>query len=485
MNEVVVGVFVVVLLLPFVCVYGRPVGSDGVSASILRYNGTKRAVSISFDDTSDCQLTFAAEQLNKLGLRGTFYAAISRIDDIPNTIDPVGKMAVPKRLPADYKWKLINEAIVKQGHELGCHMYEHLVLNDKATKGMVDRDLNNWEKRIREMVPGYDTRDVTLAYPKGRNTQNTRTWIGERFLGGRVVTTTCTEGKLHLHHQPKDEVDRLKIMGCEPHNDGLVDTYYNKMLEQEQGWFVFIYHGIKSCAHRDYEDAMLTRKLTAAQKTWMDSIPRNTLNGEMYFQGRNKISVNRNENEVTFMGLQRRGNPSDTLSCQWGWASYSKSGVVRDWSKLAAASKRGQVWVAPVRDVLKYEIQWACLQIAAVENLVPGVRVVLRVRNTCSGNVGPGGWPINPLPVAMELVSDEPFSVASVSCVDASKCTAKVWKDNLFFMHVKDNSFGGEFEVHVHSDRAQPNDVVDAKRIHDKVDKLIRSIMTKNKSSNK
>eukprot|EP00055_Hartaetosiga_balthica_P016893 m.109610 g.109610 ORF g.109610 m.109610 type:complete len:514 (-) comp9203_c0_seq2:208-1749(-) len=448
-NLISVGLFMMMAACAGVS-EAAPVGVM-LGASIMRYNGTNIAVSLSFDDTSDCQLTFAVEELNKLNLRGTFYATISRIDKMTRSIDPIGLMAVPERLSQEYKWKRINEAIVKHGHELGCHMNEHLVLSSSASRSTITADMDKWEARVQEMVPGYDTKDVTVAYPKGISTSDTRRIIGERFLGGRVVTSTCSSKNFEKHHLPENSVKRLEIMGCEPHSDAIVDEYYNSLL-QSKGWFVFIYHGLTSCAHGAYEDAMLTRQLTWKQKDWMKSIPSKELWSEKYFAGRNRLtkdSFDAAGDTVKYMGLQRKGDASDTMSCQWGWASYRSEGAVRDWSKLSRASQTGTVWVAPVRDVLKYEIQWKCLTVVSVEK-IDSVDVKVVVRNTCSSRVGPGGWPVKPLPVAISVVGlDKPISF--VSCEDASACSAWRWKGNQFFLQIKNNSFQGDVAVRVES----------------------------------
>ena len=139
------------------------------------------AVSLTFDDGSDCQLEKAIPAMNRLGLKGTFY------------LYPRGEGWRQRLSP----WK----EVANDGHEIGNHSLSHFCSNNfSGTPGGVeDKSLEEIEsdmlvaqERLSEIAP--HQKQWTFCYPcyctdvgRGESRETYIPVVARHFLAGRGV----------------------------------------------------------------------------------------------------------------------------------------------------------------------------------------------------------------------------------------------------------------------------------------------------------
>lgn len=146
------------------------------------WNGKKAAVALTYDDSLNVHIDHARPDLNKYGLKGTFYITVG-FDGFPERLEEWREMAA-------------------EGHELGNHTLFHPC--DASMQGRdwvaADRDMSQWSsKRVLEGIEvantalraldGKDQR--TFAYPcgdmKAKGGESYVELIKDQFVGARGV----------------------------------------------------------------------------------------------------------------------------------------------------------------------------------------------------------------------------------------------------------------------------------------------------------
>ena len=343
---------VVVCLVTLVLAGAARADVATIEAKVPKWNGYPAAVSLTFDDGSDDQLTFGADQLNRRGFRGTFYIAVSRMDHplafandpIP---DRIGEQLVPPRLKN--KWELLHENIRKHGHEVGCHTLTHPSLN-QVSLDQVKRQFDAWYERVK---PG---RPVSLAYPRGKYNEGVKNIARAKFVAAREVTSSCPQKS----SQSDDKgIDWAAVRGCEYWaKQSRVDEYVRDAVQSNK-WQVFIYHGLRSCAYGECTMAQRTIAMNEEQRAWWQAKGRPQQRNHQYSSAQHV-----NNTHVKVDGIL---NPvtGEFQPCQFGWGLADAAQFSSELDQLAQRRDRGEVWVAPLAEVAAYIKQASSITVRA------------------------------------------------------------------------------------------------------------------------
>jgi len=122
-------------------------------------------VSFSFDDFPSTAVENGAPLLEKYGARGTFFVSMGLLD----TESPVGRIATIDQL----------RSLVRDGHEIGCHTYDHQDARF-ADRAVFVRSLVENRSAFRTAFPSLDLR--VFAYPLDGPNLSIKLITGQRFL---------------------------------------------------------------------------------------------------------------------------------------------------------------------------------------------------------------------------------------------------------------------------------------------------------------
>jgi peptidoglycan/xylan/chitin deacetylase (PgdA/CDA1 family) len=207
----------------------RPTSAGGKTKSPWPHDA-RAAVSLTYDDALDSQLANAVPALDERGLHATFFLT-GASDSVKNSRD---------------RWV----AAAQTGHELAVHTMFHPCPKsyDWVPKGgaLEDYTLERMAKELDEsiaLVRGLTSKNgpLTFAYPcgdsyVGEDHTSYTPLIAERFLAARGVTSgIAIPGTVALTAVPI--VDTANQPGAT-----LVD--WVRKAEAQQGWVVFLIHGV-------------------------------------------------------------------------------------------------------------------------------------------------------------------------------------------------------------------------------------------------
>jgi len=140
-------------------------------------------ISFTFDDFSRSALLTGGAILKRFGLAGTYYASFGLM----------GKQAASGTifLPEDL------QVVFEQGHELGCHTYDHYDSSETGTSEFEDSIIKN-RRALRELCPEASFR--TFSYPIGPPRPSTKRKIARYFACCRGGGQTFNVGAADLNY---------------------------------------------------------------------------------------------------------------------------------------------------------------------------------------------------------------------------------------------------------------------------------------------
>ena len=190
----------------------------------------KAAVSLTYDDGIRSQFENALPQLDKYGIKGTFFPSTWGLSSPENA----------------QIWR----QIAATGHEIGCHTLHHPCSDafDFVKKGysLQEYDLDRMEKELGENMDlirgfGYKEKDLVFAYPCGQTAVGPKLDISyiplieKLFMAGRGIKSGyAIPGRIHMHE--------VSCFGVEEDGQGLINLV--KEAERTGSWAVILFHGV-------------------------------------------------------------------------------------------------------------------------------------------------------------------------------------------------------------------------------------------------
>jgi peptidoglycan/xylan/chitin deacetylase (PgdA/CDA1 family) len=181
---------------------------------------TMPLVSFTFDDVPDSAFTGGAAILDQRGLRGTFYVASGTCGQ------------------TDTHWRVIGEdqvrALYDGGHEIGCHTFSHVRVEDLDARAM-DEECGQNLRRLRDVCPGIEL--ANFCYPFGRASLPRKLQLQERFDSCRGIYEGINSGTADL--------GMLRVV--ELYDRTLTPDKLRRVLRETRernGWLVFMTHDV-------------------------------------------------------------------------------------------------------------------------------------------------------------------------------------------------------------------------------------------------
>jgi peptidoglycan/xylan/chitin deacetylase (PgdA/CDA1 family) len=179
-------------------------------------------ISFTFDDFPRSALLEGGAILKRFGLSGTYYASLGLM----------GKKALsgPIFVPEDLK------ALVEEGHELGCHTFDHCHSWETKTTVFENSIIEN-EAALRELIPGDSFR--TFSYPISPPRPQIKKKTAEHFVCCRGGGQTFNVGTTDLNY--------LRAYFLEKDRDH-PETVRNLIEQNRQalGWLILATHDIRA-----------------------------------------------------------------------------------------------------------------------------------------------------------------------------------------------------------------------------------------------
>lgn len=188
---------------------------------ILNLNMQTPIISFSFDDAPATAFKSGGEILKKYGAYATYYMSLGKIG-----------LESPSGLIASYNDLII---AIKEGHELGCHTFDHRHSWETKTEIFVQSILKNREV-LSSLIP--DTEFLTFAYPICDPRPTTKKKVGKMF-------SCCRGGEQGFNVGPTD-LNLLNAFFLDNRNQDPIEKIKNIVDEntKAKGWLIFATHDI-------------------------------------------------------------------------------------------------------------------------------------------------------------------------------------------------------------------------------------------------
>ena len=196
-------------------------------------------VSISFDDFPKSVMENALPLLDKYGWKASFYVAAA----LENTTNHLGLHFDRHDL----------HRLQKQGHEIGCHTYQHLNITEISNVRVAD-ELNVNAKEIQKL--GITSPLRTFAYPFGETSIQRKSLLSHQFSSMRGIMPGV--------HYNKVDLNQIK---SEPIYSGPKMAHTHKLIESlkhKPGWLTLFTHDIRDnpsewgCTAKDFEEILVS-----------------------------------------------------------------------------------------------------------------------------------------------------------------------------------------------------------------------------------
>jgi hypothetical protein len=177
-------------------------------------------ISFTFDDFPRSALYTGGEILRRFGLRGTYYASFGLMD----TEGPTGMIFAATDI----------KELIAQGHELGCHTFDHCHSWQTKPKKFEDSLARN-RRVLDELFPGATFK--TFSYPIIGPRPETKRRAGKNFI--------CCRGGGQAFNAGTTDLNQLKAYFLEKsrNNPFLVKEVIESNLKA-RGWLIFATHDI-------------------------------------------------------------------------------------------------------------------------------------------------------------------------------------------------------------------------------------------------
>jgi hypothetical protein len=187
----------------------------------VRLNGHYPIISFSFDDAPQTAFNTGGDILLSYGARATFYVSLGLLCSDTSS----GRIASLEDL----------RNAITNGHELGCHTYDHLDAWNTVTDTFFVSVKKNKQALV-EVNP--DISFTSLSYPINRPRPSTKKKVGQFFNCCRGGGQTFNEGIVDLN--------LLKACFIDIRNNNNID-FAKKMIDKNVahgGWLIFVTHDV-------------------------------------------------------------------------------------------------------------------------------------------------------------------------------------------------------------------------------------------------
>lgn len=178
-------------------------------------------VSFTFDDAPHSAFEQGGEILNRYGFGGTYYIALTFLDDQLSDEASFSKKDLEKALEG--------------GHELACHTYKHI---DLSKTNLLDsiKDIKKNGELFRSLFPEHALKN--FSYPFGAETLAIKKFLGQEFRSARGIGHGLNTGK----------VDLANLKTIKLYRDRLSLEEIAKQIEQaksRRAWLIFYTHDVQ------------------------------------------------------------------------------------------------------------------------------------------------------------------------------------------------------------------------------------------------
>jgi len=189
------------------------------SRNLIYIKSSTPLVSFTFDDFPVSASNNGGRILNNFGIQGTFYLSMKFL----NVDTPSGKSFEKEDIVK----------LIKDGHEIGCHTFDHLDAKINSAKEFQNSiEINQLELNN---VLGFKYKLKNFAYPFGRNDVYIKRVISKQFSSGRSTNWGINCGNIDLNF--------LKACNLYGKNNKSIDDIIH-LNQKVKGWLVFYTHDV-------------------------------------------------------------------------------------------------------------------------------------------------------------------------------------------------------------------------------------------------
>jgi peptidoglycan/xylan/chitin deacetylase (PgdA/CDA1 family) len=185
----------------------------------------KPVISFCFDDFPVSAYQEGAPVLEEYDVKATFYISLGLTGTISNT----GEIASPRIL----------EQLIEQGHEIGCHTYNHANAW-KMSPRQYEESIRKNKKAFQELFPGVSMQ--TFAFPFGSATGKTKRIVEKYFSCGRGTYWGVNYHTIDLN------ILKSCHLSCHAGNAQEKYTIIKQVIDETQekrGWSIFYIHDVQ------------------------------------------------------------------------------------------------------------------------------------------------------------------------------------------------------------------------------------------------
>ena len=178
-------------------------------------------VSFTFDDAPHSAFEQGGEILTRYGFLGTYYIALTFLDNQLSDEASFSKRDLEKALAV--------------GHELACHTFKHI---DLSKTNLLDsiKDIKKNGALFRNLFPDRELRN--FSYPFGAETLAIKKFLGQEFRSARGIGHGLNTGKVDLANLKTIKLyrDRLSLEDIAKHMD---------QAKFRRAWLIFYTHDVQ------------------------------------------------------------------------------------------------------------------------------------------------------------------------------------------------------------------------------------------------
>jgi peptidoglycan/xylan/chitin deacetylase (PgdA/CDA1 family) len=214
------------MLLRTVLKYRRTV-AERLYCRIVTIKPTKPIISFSFDDAPRTAFCFGGDILKAHGAVATFYVSLGLLGSQSHS----GTIAFEEDL----------RRAVAEGHELGCHTFDHKNSWETSTEVFVKSVVRN-RRELSRILPAIAFN--SFAYPFCMPRPKTKRRVGELF--------TCCRGEGQTFNVGSVDMNFLKSFFLDSRTEITIDAVKSliDMNAERKGWLIFATHDVNANPYR-------------------------------------------------------------------------------------------------------------------------------------------------------------------------------------------------------------------------------------------